>query len=281
MKLIYEQYLNEFSKIAPGLNPFGNLKDLLEFKHTLSVVLNDGKKSELDEQYEHALIMLEAHGSKNYVLSENFFNAIYSVNARSNIDKILVDALYPNEDQPKYYQLSTPKNHTVNYIIGFGPMIGDEFNIFLYRFDIRDLKIMKEQDYEGYNDFSYYIFRAKKGMTCQELFELQSTCNTNVNQTQEIFEREYNLWVNLLLYINSGTPDLRYLKAKKKPTFNPKKRNKVKKYNDVSFHDAILVGFNWKKEILVPPHFQGYWCGKGRTQYKVKFKTGHVTRRDQ
>ena len=54
---------------------------------------------------------------------------------------------------------------------------------------------------------------------------------------------------------------------------------------DQSLLAMTLVGFEWKKErqyrvdeTVVAPHFQGYWCGVGRTRLEIRAKDATLRR---
>jgi len=82
----------------------------------------------------------------------------------------------------------------------------------------------------------------------------------------------------IILYIDSGNPDLRFLKKPNQSKYKQRKKN-----DDTTISDCYLVGYNWKKDILynqdsteVKAHLRWQPCGKGRSQVKLVIVRAHT-----
>lgn len=257
--LIYEKYIKELLRCGAKIDP------LMSYPAFLDMYSNVPRPNESKTQVHYesrAYTQHEKYGGLEYQIGKDFYKAMRHSASRLDLSKIPTKLL---ASESVCYQVTLPEAEAPIHIIEILVSENGDFNLFINQFFF----------YENIDDnkFSYYVLRGNKQQTCEELLEgFRDSQNLQSQGLTLSFKEIFKLLINLILYINSGQPDLRHLKgaSKKGIEFKGKKRaQKIRKYHDVSFHDSILVGFNFKKETLVNGHFRWQPHGKGRQQVKL------------
>lgn len=129
-------------------------------------------------------------------------------------------------------------------------------------------------EYHSTYDYVNLVFRAEDQTVTEAL--LDSARRVESREITDVGRDIIKYITNIVLYINSGDPDLREIKKPKIPavTKNPKKFDKKNKHKTLL--DIIEVGFNYMKGItyrvsatVVRGHFRWQPCGAGREQVKL------------
>lgn len=274
MKNIIEKQLSTLASLDNEnklrINPCGGAGELFRIKE----IVGRSSIDSVDDMWVNCFLNFEKHGCQNYVLGKEFFKCFHSSIDRFDSDKIKGSHIYSRDGS---FQITTPDGFP-DLVIEYKNGTDGNFNIIIYSFET-----LRESIIKGRDDFYFYILKINKDETLEEIRN-KFLSNPNLlsdtvsrEELLDFFRANFNLWVSLILYLKTGRPDIRYMKGHKKVCFNNRKRfQKLRKYQDVSFSDFFLVGFEWKKETIVNPHFQGYWVGEGRSEYIIKFKNSFV-----
>lgn len=252
-KLIYEQYLYVLSHYSNEFSPTTSFQKYME---SFAEIYQD-TKSQSGEMLGKVLVSHCDSGFPNYQIGKDFYKALQKCSKTTDISKVPSKLCFHQDEAT--YQISIPDS-TVSYLVSFIGDPDDIFNICIFKFDILPtLKGLKD-------DFRYWRMVGKKDMSCQSMLDIfiRDNAITDSDISKSELETEiaeiFPLLVNLMLYINSGNPDLRHMKghsSKGVDFTNPSKRKgKLKKYMETSFHDSILVGFSFKKETFVNGFFR-------------------------
>lgn len=136
-------------------------------------------------------------------------------------------------------------------------------------------------DYYSTYDFVNLVFKDDNQTVTEAL--LDSSRRIESQDLNEEGRKVAKYITNIILYINSGDPDLREIKKPKIPkdTKNPRKFEKKNRHR--SLLDLIEVGFNYLKGInytvsstVVRGHFRWQPCGTGREQVKLIWIEEHA-----
>jgi hypothetical protein len=180
-------------------------------------------------------------------MAKDFWTVMKKASNRIKLDNI--PASFIGKSEHSAYQISTPDGY--NLIITFYNQ-GDDFNIKICSFN-HDIN-------ETDKEFAYLMLRGNNSQTCEEMLnDFLSSVDSNSDPLVKEMVTNFNLIVNAILYINTGQPDVRDQKGHKTKgiSFEGKKQGqKIRKYKDISFHDSVLVGFNFKKEYYVNGYFR-------------------------
>lgn len=132
----------------------------------------------------------------------------------------------------------------------------------------------------------FNLVEQHKGQTLEESWKV--ACNTAISRAGALPDEDYSnvkkMLINLLVYINSGTPDIRAFK-------NTIKYNSVTKeprapYLNLEEEEVCLVGYNWKKlpkysvdQWYSKPHLGWRWCGEKKSSMRLALIKGSMKSR--
>jgi len=185
-------------------------------------------------------------GQKHYVIAKYFYSVISSGAAKVKLDNMPTELLIGEE---KCFQMSLPNGD--KYIVDFNEIPeGNLFNMTVYGF--RDVERCQR---DNLDNFFFYIFKMDKKESCQSVLDEHFDRANIESGDREVLSSELSRifpeLVNLILYLNTGKPDLRAFKNL--GTYNKTQniRNGVK-----SKRPYVVVGYNFKKETYVNPYFR-------------------------
>lgn len=166
------------------------------------------------------------------------------------------------------YQANISRSYDVTDEVIALAYIRDDFNFFTFHclpFPV-DETISIEKTYRG---VQYALGGEKPGSKADTVF------------VDEYFEH-FKLMHNLLVYLNTGKPDLREFKNPIKYQ-SPTSKKLTKSSKELSRSDIVEVGFGYMKEKLQhteswtsKPHLGWRWCGTGRSQLELVPISGSI-----
>lgn len=128
--------------------------------------------------------------------------------------------------------------------------------------------------------FSHFIFGTVEHASLEKALEIAEIDFSG--QLDKMMQEAVKFAAKSVIYINSGDPDLRHLKAPTPPTTKKeKKQRQFRKLN--SRFDVVHVGFDFLKpktfnvdEAEVRGHFRWQRCGKELKEVKLVWVTPHL-----
>ena len=124
---------------------------------------------------------------------------------------------------------------------------------------------------------NYWRLKCVGGDSCEETLNKFIDGATNISgditELRADLKSQFNELVNMMLYINSGNPDVREFNTGKtffersKKAAN-KKKNKIKPYT--------VVGFSFKKETFVAPFFRWQAYGPKHSLRRYQLIDGYT-----
>lgn len=223
--------------------------------------------------YNEERMAIEQHAKNNYkhyVLAKDFYSIMSSSCKNLKLDNMPSGLCF--NDENRCYQVTIP-NRDDKFIIYFHGK-KDLFNIFVYQFKNPVKCLVKNE-----NDMNFWILKGGDNITCQDMLDIfyrdavvvgkDSNKKILMNDLSDIF----NELVNIMLYINSGKPDLReYLPRKIKSSIISRS---IKNKDNFQKTPYTVVGFSFKKEIYVNPFFRWQPYGPNNSLRRYQLIDGY------
>jgi hypothetical protein len=236
------------------------------------------------------LLAIKHFNERSYLVAKDFYASLHDVDLKLNPKHVPLTHETVYIQFPQLIQIDNRP----------GEFIGGAF---AGVFDMQTMKIYDESGYARKKTFlgmAYILDKYGKHAAGDCIAAVLSLDYPTLEESWGSYERSStdgsrdvqaimkNL-LKLLVYFDSGTPDLRHLR---KPSGPGERREHTAKYGAFYEHDVFHVGYEWKKPRLyhvdgtrVRSHFRWQPCGPGREQVKLilideherHFKRGEVT----
>jgi len=236
------------------------MEDVKHDIHTYSTYIRDGKKNyRISKDFSHALADASLDISCKYIPKVNT-----SYNIQFHKDVVLKSMFGEKEISYRNCYISVEDCDTeYDKEQGYVKRIMVVFPIYQYG-----------EDYISSYDFINLVFK-NEDQKVSEAIQMSAKLLDSKKLTPD-GEAVIKYITNIILYINSGDPDLRELKKPKLPKVTKNIKKFEKKNRHKPLLDVIEVGFNYMKGInytvsstVVRGHFRWQPFGEGREQVKL------------
>ena len=145
------------------------------------------------------------------------------------------------------------------------------------KFMVLSIPIFKE-DGTFSKAYDYLQLGFEEGETLEDSLE-----RAKKNSTSAINDKLFEYAIKILLYIQSGDPDLRHLRPTPKPKSNKRKHRLAWERENVCSVPVTYVGYDWRKsthwrnqDVSVVGHFRWQPFGPNRSQVKLIWIDEHT-----
>jgi len=285
---------------------YGLVKIILEYLNKNKMIINEKDFNSILNGFVHGngiipITMIapyfKSKDSKIYVLQKAFFEKFKKVDFSMIQYKHLPKDLIGFVQMPEYIEDRFSKKK----YNGFFFFVGSYHNLANKFFSMRQEKTYPyhekdsatilaiaffDEDLEMYFEWRY--FPIDESMTVSESFNnitrTEATGDGTLQSTAipKGYDDNLAIMVNIIAYLNTGTPDIRDFKNPIKYQ-SPTSKTPVKAHKNLSQANIVEVGFSYKKETLkhteewqVLPHLRWQRCGTELTQIKLVMVKGHT-----
>ena len=268
IQTILEDRIDATKKLAKEFGLDIKVKNYQTYVEATNQIANIMGRNDIKEITKWSFKGLEAFvnsGKQHYVFGKQFYKALIESSKRTDLSKIPASFLINKEFDA--YQVSLP-DESFSAIIQFNhDEMVDEFNFILYFYHDVRWAIHNNED-----DFFFYCFKPSKGQSCKEVidsyFDEVNYVAEHKDKMKGILYEMFSSFVNVMLYLNNGQPDLREEK-----NLATNKYSRIQKGIKTKL-PYTTVGFSFKKETLVNGFFRWQPYGPNNSLRRYQFIEG-------